>query len=454
MENNSPNTVVGNERLNGNDSFVRSSHTYLKWILPFIILFAGGISSYYFLSPTPNKRAREAKPPVRQVDVETVETVTATPVITAHGAVEAKRTVDIQSQLRGEVIELSNQWVPGAFVKQGDVLIEVDGRDYMFAIDEAEAQIARQKALYAVEIGRRKAAELELDIYGHTLSAEEELLVLRQPQLDQIKAEIARYESSLNKAKLELERTTITAPFDAQILSMEITNGSLVRENNTLMNLVGTESFWLKVNVPSHQLRHIDIPEQGDAASGQRCPGANVIIRNPVEWGSDDYRDGCVVSLLPDVDSKIKTAVLMIEIDDPLAHRPENKGKPKVLINSLLHAEIETKPFHDVIAIPRQYLQQGKYVWIMNDQKQLEARELSIAFRNEHSVLIDQGLEPGDKIITTAMPGAVEGIAVAEYKEKQSKSEQLPRTPRQQQEIPNIEKSKTAGGNKRKEQNG
>ncbi|WP_413699915.1 efflux RND transporter periplasmic adaptor subunit [Psychromonas sp. KJ10-10] len=247
-------------------------------------------------------------------------------------------------------------------------------------------------------------------------------LVLRQPQLAEVKAEMARYEASLKRAEVELGRAKIVAPFDAQLLSIGVTEGSLLRDNTNIMNLVATDTFWLRVNVPPHQLRHINIPDTHSKNSSNTCSGAKVTIHNSVGWAKDDYREGCVMSLLPNVDSKIKTAVLIIEIADPLALRPENKGKPKVLINSVLQANIEAKPFKNVVAIERKNLQQGNFVWVMNNQKRLEARQVSIAFRDEKILVIDSGLNAGDRIITSSLPGAVEGIAV---KAEQDKSLQL-----------------------------
>ncbi|MDR9828473.1 efflux RND transporter periplasmic adaptor subunit [Vibrio sp. FNV 38] len=429
-------------------------HSWVKWLLPVVVLLLGVALSVYFLAPKPTKKARMAKAPVRTVQISPVEKVTVIPTITAHGIVEAKRSVNIQSQLRGEVVELGQSLIPGAFIQQGDILVRIDDRDYQLAIDEAKAQIARQKALYDVEQGRSQAAAMELEISGHHLSVKEQALVLRRPQLAQVQAEVARYDASLKRAQVELERTTIVAPFDAKLLSIDVTEGSLLRDNSNVMNLVATDTFWLRVNIPSHQLRHIEIPDKHSAREANGCVGANVKIRNSVEWHPQAYRLGCVISMLPSVDSKIKTAVLMIEIDDPLSQRSENKNKPKVLINSLLQADIETRPFHSVVAIPRKHLQQGQFVWLMNDKNRLEAREVSIAFRGDQNVVIDSGLNAGDKIVTSTLPGAVEGIAIEAKQDKSLRiAKQNSAEPKRAKSDAQLQETKTSDGKKKRNSN-
>ena len=384
----------------------------LKLLLPCLVLAAGVITTQSLLEGKPPRRSQPGKPPARMVDIQYAKFSNETPIIIAQGEVQAKRSVQLRSQLRGAIVDLPSHLIPGSFVEKGESLVTLDDRDYLLAVKEAEASLARQQALYDVEIGRRRAAEMEYQLSGQKLSDEDLALVLRQPQLAQIEADIARSQASLEGARINYERTRIRAPFDAQILHLEAAEGSLVRDNTTLMDLVATDTFWLTVSIPSYQLQWLSIPpakhQNDNKESG--CIGSHVIIRNPNEWGEDSFRDGCVTSLLPELDKRVKTASILIEIDDPLAQRPENKGKPVVLLNAFLQAEIETNPFKSVVNLPRRYLQKDQFVWVMNARQQLEAREVSIAYRGQNNVLIASGINPSDRIITTPMMGAVEGI--------------------------------------------
>ncbi|MGF1682750.1 efflux RND transporter periplasmic adaptor subunit [Photobacterium minamisatsumaniensis] len=386
----------------------------LKVLLPCTILAAGIYTTNALMEGKPKHHRPAGTPPARLVDVYNVEYSNEAPTIVAQGDVIAKRSVNLRSQLRGTITELPHHLIPGGFVRQGETLVTLDKRDYYLAVKEAEAVLDRQQALYDVEVGRRRAAEMEYQLSGQDLSEEDLALVLRHPQLAQIEADTARSQASLEKAIINYDRTQITAPFDGQIINIDTAEGSQVRDNTVLMDIVATDTFWLKASMPAQQLQWLTIPSADRHLYNHQddCFGSQVIIRNPNEWGANQYREGCVTSLLPELDPRIKTASVLIKIDDPLAQKPENHGKPAVLLNAFLHAEFSAKPIEDAVKLPRRYLQKDQFVWIMDDQNKLEARDVMIAHRGQKTVLITDGLNPGDRIVTSPLIGAIEGIAL------------------------------------------
>lgn len=384
----------------------------IKYCLPVIVILVTVSACFSLLEGKAPRKAKKKTPPARLVNIQLAEMTNETPTIVAQGEVTAKRRVEIRSQLRGVIQHLSPDIIPGGYVHKGQSLVTLEPQDYLLSVREAEAILARHQALYDIELGRRRAAEMEYKLSGETLAEQDLELVLRQPQLDQIEADIARSQASLDKALLNVARTQIKAPFDAQILRFNAAEGSLLRDNTSLMDLVATDTFWLTVNIPSSHLKWLTIPSSRHhmPSSKTGCAGSSVTIRNPAEWGQEAFREGCVASLLPELNSKVKTASVLIRIDDPLATRPENKGKPEVLLNAFLLAEIQTNPFSNVVKLPRKFLQEDEYIWVMDSNDQLMAKTVSVAFRGHEDVLIYQGLQAGDKIITTPLIGAIEGI--------------------------------------------
>ncbi|MGF1758197.1 efflux RND transporter periplasmic adaptor subunit [Photobacterium sagamiensis] len=383
----------------------------IKIVLPCLVLASGTMATLSFLDSKPKRRAPVANPPARLVEVTQAEWITESPQIIAHGEVKAKRKVNLRSQLKGVITKLPPHFLPGGFVTKGEELIQIDARDHQLAIEESKATLARYQALYSAEIGRQRAAELEYRLSGQSLSEEDLTLVLRQPQLAQIEADISRSEAGLSKAKINYERTRITAPFDGQILRRDVDEGSMVRDNTSLLDIVATDTFWLEVSIPSQHLHWLKIPsalEQRNNTIG--CSGSKVTIRNPNEWPAGQYRNGCVISLLPELDTRVKTASVLVEIEDPLALLPQNHGKPSVLLNAFLEATIDAQPIENVISLPRRHLHQDRFVWVMNKDAQLEARNVSLIYRGRDNVLIDSGIMPGEQIVTTPLPGAIAGI--------------------------------------------
>ncbi len=92
--------------------------------------------------------------------------------------------------------------------------------------------------------------------------------------------------------------------------------------------------------------------------------------------------------------------------------REENTGKPVLLIGAYVRVEIEGREVGPVAVIERKLLHDGDNVWIMTPEEMLEIRPVEILYRGTDTVLVDAGLQPGERIVTSALSAAVEGMAL------------------------------------------
>ncbi|MET4695925.1 efflux RND transporter periplasmic adaptor subunit [Endozoicomonas lisbonensis] len=392
---------------------IANSKKWAKIIAPCIVLIMGVAAASYYLESKPRIRSRQGQPVARLVQVQTIESGSQQPWITGNGQVVAKREVDLRSQQRGTVVSLPDTFIPGGFVHKGEVLLQIDPRDHLLQIEQSQAGLAKARATLEEERGRHRVAQLEYDLSGKELPDDEVGLVLRQPQLADAEANLKRAQAALSKARIDYERTRIEAPFDAQITARHISIGSMARDNMSLFELVATDAFWVEVSLPTQYLPWLKFPSnnQHETEDGH-CTGSVVRIRNVADWQEHVYREGCVISLLPELNSRVRTATVLVEIKDPLALLPENRGKPQVLVNEFLQADILGKQVDNVVSLPRRLLQNGNRVWLMNTENKLESREVTLSYRGRDHVLVDGGLVAGEKLVTSAIPGAVEGIAL------------------------------------------
>ncbi|KEI70097.1 efflux RND transporter periplasmic adaptor subunit [Endozoicomonas elysicola] len=389
-----------------------NSRRWFKIIAPCLVLVLGAAAASYYLESKPRIRARKGQTVARLVQTHTVQTESARPVITGNGQVRAIHEVNLRSRLKGEITRLPDQYIPGGQISRGEVLLQIDPRDHELAIQKARAGVAKAQATLEEEKGRHRVARLEYELSGNTLSDNEIALVLRKPQLAEAEASLKRAEAELTEAQIDYERTHIKAPFDGQIRARHVSIGSVIQENTNLFDLVATDAFWLEVSLPAQYLTWLTFPASGENTTVNECKGSRVHIRNTVSWPEDMYRQGCLVSLLPELDDKVRTATILVEIKDPLSLKPDNRDKPKILVNEFLQAEIRGHQIDHVVSLPRRLLQQGNRVWLMDGDNKLESREVSIAYHGRDDVLINGGLVAGEKLVTTSLPGAIEGIAL------------------------------------------
>ena len=124
-----------------------------------------------------------------------------------------------------------------------------------------------------LELGHQAVAKREWELLNKGKPAQdmEKELALRQPHLNKVRANLAAAEAELKTAMLDLERTQIRAPFNAMVLSKSVDLGSQVTLQETLAELVGTDTYRIQVSIPVERLEWIQTPSQaGDPGSKAR----------------------------------------------------------------------------------------------------------------------------------------------------------------------------------------
>ena len=264
--------------------------------------------------------------------------------------------------------------------------------------------MAQALSTLRLEQGQQTIAKREFELLNESLQDDDRELVLRKPQLESVRAQLALARARLEQARLDLQRSQVLAPFNSIVESRTVDIGARVTTANTLATIVGTDSCWLEASVPVRELEWIDIPRD-DAASGSR-----VRISNPVAWGEEAYREGRVIRLAGALEEEGRMARLLIEVDDPFTLNPENRGKPIMLMGSYVRVEIEGRQLDQVATIEREHLREGDRLWIMNSDATLEIREIDIVFRGLNEVFVADGVQAGEQLVITDLAAPVAGM--------------------------------------------
>ncbi len=343
------------------------------------------------------------------VEAATAEAARATVSVVGHGTVRAAETVQLRSELSGKVESLHPQLVAGGLVPEGETLIQLDKRPFELRAGELRSSVTQARSNLKVEQGRQRTAEREWDLLGEDSagSAGKEL-ALRKPQVKSARAGVSGARASLGRAELDLERTTLLAPFSALVIDENVGPGQVLTAQSTLATLIKTDIFLVEVSVPVSRLSRLSIPGVAGAAEGARAT-----VRLDLGDTRALEREGRVVRLLGALDQAGRMARVLVEVRDPLALLPENAGSLPLLLGSYVKVEIEGRPLEDVVPLPRTALRDGRYVWVIDEALRLEVREVRIAWREKERVLLSEGLRPGERYVTTAIGTAIEGMRLA-----------------------------------------
>ena len=368
----------------------------MNWKTLFIclaIFAAGAVATVliFFTEPTA-QRTGASKETAMLVEVTTVAPDTARPTIEAMGTVRPSQEIMLRPQVGGKIMDRADAFTPGGFVDAGTKLLQIDPSDYRNTLQEEQSDLQQAQADLTLEQGQQNVAQQDYRQLQDTISGENRALVLRKPQLESARSQVQAAEAAVEQAQLNLQRTSITAPFDAHILQRDVNVGSQVAPGDRLGRLVGLDTYWVEATVPVSKLRWLRMPDNGEQ-------GARVRVRNRTAWPEGEYREGRLFRLVGSLEEDTRLARVLIEVPDPLA-REGNADRPRLLLGSYVEAQIRTERLEDVVRLNRDYVRDGETVWLMEDGT-LRIRDVNVLFRDATHAYIDEGIDEEVRVVTT-----------------------------------------------------
>jgi len=371
----------------------------LKLVIPIVVLIAGAAAAALIAS------ARKAPPRVDRpplgplVEVMQTEVEDVPVVVSGHGEVVPSVAVDLIPQAAGQVVRIHRSLVAGGFFKAGEVLVEIDPRDYDLAVEKAQAAVARAKVTLEREQAEAEVARQEWD--GLHPGEEPTGLVIREPQIRQAEAEYAAAVADLNVAKLSLERTRLSLPFDGVVVSESVDVGQFVGNGSRLATVYGTDVVEVRVPLDSRELAWFDIP----SSLGGRGAEAEV---SASFGGTRSAWEGRVTRMEAEVDQTSRMVHVVIEVSEPYA---TSDGQPALLPGSFVDVRIAGRTLSQVVSVPRHAIHDGRSVWVYNDGK-LGVREVEIVREDRQQTLISSGLEDSDLVIVSSLDAVTDGMTI------------------------------------------
>lgn len=374
----------------------------LKTAFITLLIVLAGIALVWFIFKTEPTATRggAARETAMLVEVQTVNRGQYTPIVEVMGQVTPARNITLRSRVGGRVIHQADPFTPGRLVDEDEELLRIEPADYQATLEQRRSELQQALADLELERGQQAVARQEFELLGEEIPVENRALILRQPQLQQAQARVDSARAAVRQAELDLARTRIRAPFPGQVLARDVTLGSEISTGETLGRLVGTEEYWVEATVPLSRLRWLSFQDDPQAT------GTPVTLYQD-SWESGQSREGRLQQLVGELDSDARMARVLITVDDPLA-LDQADGKPKLILGSILRAEIQARPLADVVRLDRNLVRRNDTVWVMEDRT-LAIRDVEIALRDENYAYIRDGLEDGDKVITNDLASVVGG---------------------------------------------
>jgi RND family efflux transporter MFP subunit len=351
-----------------------------------------------------SKNAYVAPPPVEVIVAHPVQRDVVS-YLTYTGNIEASETVELRARVQGFLDKVNFR--PGQRVKKGDVLFEIDKRQYEAAVQRAEAVVrAQQATLAGAENDARLARELADQRAGPEIDA-----VIKGARRDAAKADVARAQADLADAKLNLEYSTITAPIDGRITKNYVDIGNLVGrgEPTLLATIVQATPAFVSIDASESDVLAV---RRGREKSGDSK------ANEPGQVGPNTWRP-VELALADEPEFNYKGRVDYVEpqmnpLTGTLRVRTRFENPDETLLPGLFARARFPISTSKAVLVPESALlsdQQGRYALVVNDKNQVEVRRVRVGTLEGTMRVVEEGLTPQDRVVVLgvlkARPGAV-----------------------------------------------
>jgi len=301
-------------------------------------------------------------PPTAVVEIERLEPQLLRNVVKIPGQLAAQATVQLKTEV--EAVLESIEFSEGAAVEAGQVLLRLRSDEQRARVQEAEAELALARAVYA-----RTRRLLDRDVASTA-------------ELERVAAERDVAAARLERARVELARMTIRAPFPGIMGALHVAPGELLREQTELTRIDSVERLQLLFTLPESA---VGLVHEGAAVQLRVAPYPGELFSGEIYFVSPSVeaqgRRFLVKAWIPNLDRRLRPGLF-----------------------AQIEAEVERRD--DALLVPESalvYGLEGTTVWRIDADDRAHAVPVELGIRQSNRVEIQSGLDPGDRIVTAGV---------------------------------------------------
>ncbi len=327
--------------------------------------------------------------------------------IQAIGNVEAHSSVAVKSRINGQIDKVHIQ--DAQDIRAGQLLFEIDPAPFLEQVRLAEANIARDiasekqaQANVLRDIAQAKTARAQATRYESlmqqgiaareqaeqmrsTADAAEAAVSANQAAIESSRASLKADESRLHQSQVELSYTKIHAPISGKAGFINVKEGNLVKENDTvsLVSILRVQPIFVSFSVPEQSLGEIRrYMAAGSLSVEAEPPGEHQLT---------------AVGRLAAIDNSVDATTGMIRLK-ALFTNTDLRLWPGQFTNVRLRLRTDRQ----VLVMPSKAIQngpQGTFTWFVKPDMTVEPRNIQVTRASADKSIIQTGLTEGDKVV-------------------------------------------------------
>ena len=374
----------------------------IKKLKPLFILLGAFALSYllWFLGQVQPDPVEELPPPDVIIEILTPKDFQVQ--ISSNGTTTPLTQTVLTAEVGGEVIYRSKKFAEGASVIEGEILAKIDDTDLQLQYKNALLQLANAEVQYSLQLAEAEVAKKAWDKIGDGVASD---LTLKKPQLKQAEAFLEVAKAQVSSAAKKLNKTEIIAPYAGRIQNVNIDLGTTIIPGQPVGAMYTSSEIEITLAVKDNDLQFLSIPMDGRKLNPSEQ--ASVVIESFYKGKNQSWK-----GKLERVDGVIDPVTRMINLIAVFKNDFIEIDKPNLPIGLFVEAKIDGITLKNIFEIPINSISEDNEVYIVDKDNQLELRELTILKKYSEFVIIKDGLKAGERLVTSKLSTASDGIKV------------------------------------------
>ena len=414
------NAIIGTLR-----AVKRFTGRHKQFVISLSIIILGALSTYILIESRrpPQQQEQEIIAPlvmVKQLKAKDIQMV-----IRAYGTVSPKVEVDIVPEVPGKVVSVNSDLKAGGLIPAGDQILQIDERDYKFAVQQTNAVVADAQVKLEIEMAEAEVARREWDQL-HPDTEPNSPLVLRESQVRKAQAALESAKAQLATAQLRLERTSLSLPFDALIISEKVDLGQFMVAGQPVAVAYGIDTVEIKIPLEDEELAWFDAFKDSTSLNSNRALSRKTPAVVKADFaGAEHTWNGYVTRTTGQVDKMSRMISVVVEVPKPFER---SNGRPPLLPGIFARVLIEGKVLKNAMAVPRDAIHDSNKVWIVKDGS-LHIEALDIVRADKDFAYAMARVDQNATIVTSSLDTVMEGMKVRTQPEQTTIARQLNQDP-------------------------
>jgi multidrug efflux system membrane fusion protein len=367
----------------------------------------------------------QGPPPAPKKEVSVIVTRPIKDVVTDYqdftGRLDALMTVDIRSRVSGYIVEAP--FKEGDYVHEGDLLFQIDRRPFEAALNQAVANLNQARA--DENLQEKNARRAHALIGSNAISKEDYDTMIATAEKS--KATTGAMEAAREMAQINLDWTRVVAPLSGRVSRRNVDPGNLAAADNTVLTtLVSDDPMYAYFDVDERtylNLSEAAARKAGKATAADRTatvPGINQAsllkkLKLPVQMELANEQEFSHAGQIDFIDNRVNASTGTIRMRGVF---PNPAGRLKSGLFVRIRLPIGEP--REAVLIPDEALlsdQGRKYVYVVNDKKEVAYRAVTVAQQIETLRVINKGLNGDEQVLVSGMQRVRPGTPV-EVKEQ------------------------------------